>query len=177
MAIGISAQAKDATEVKIEKLPGYVDLAQIRIPAGAEEVMDIDLGPSLLKIAAKSDPTGDKKLSQALSQIQSIRVKSFSIGQDEAAKVQRHIEEIEKKLSDDEWHRLVHMKDGSEIVSVNAKQDNDKIIGLMIMVFDPSEEATFVNVVGQIDLATIMSLAMGMEDVDLQQLIEEIEGE
>jgi hypothetical protein len=169
-----AAQAKD---VDLQKLPGYVDLEKIQIPGSAEEVMDVDLGPALLKLALGADENRDQALSQALEMVQSIRVKSFSVDENQAPKIQAYMKEIEEKLNADDWQRLIYIKDDEEIVIVSVKHAESAIAGLMVMVFEDDEEATFVNVVGNIDLSKLIGIAGDLDEVDIKGLLEELEGD
>jgi hypothetical protein len=176
LALCLGAQAKD---IEVEKLPGYIDLGKIEVPADAEEVVEVDLGPALLRLASQADEDGQDELSQLLSRIYSIRVKSFSMEDMDTDKVQAHIKEIEDKLERDKWHKMVHVKDRDEFITVRAIHKDDLIAGLMIMAFEADDHAAFVNVVGDIDLALIVKFLGGMDDleidIDLDDLIEEME--
>jgi hypothetical protein len=169
--------AASAEEFEIEKEPGYVDLDLIEIPQDSEEIVDINLGPSMLRIASQTGRNGDAKLSQILSQIYSIRVKSFNLPEGQSKRLQSHIREIDEKLNRDDWERVIRMVDRDEFVTVRVLPDEEGIAGLVVMALEPGEKAFFANIVGRIDLAMLASLAfnLGLSQIPLDDLIEEME--
>ena len=69
---------------------------------------------------------------------------------------------------------MVYVKEGEELVIVSIKYDpadESKMAGMMVIAFEPGDEATFVNMVGSIDLSSIGGLMDGI-DVDLDDLVE-----
>lgn len=174
-AICLLVTSVQAKEIEVEKVPGYIDLSMIEIPEGAEEVRVLDLGPSLLGYAAEAETNGDSSLSRLLSRIRSIRVKSFSFDRDLRDRVESYIEQIEKKLEKENWNRLVHVRGRNEVVTISSLRSDDGIGGLMIMVLEDDRNVTFANIVGDIDLATIAGLALGLDDGNLEKLLEELE--
>jgi hypothetical protein len=172
--LGAVAQARDT---EVAKLPGYVDLEDIRIPADAEEIRDIDLGPPLLKMAAEADTSRQSALTRVLSRLQLIRVKSFSFLPDDADEVRSHVRKIEDRLEKDDWSRLIRVRDEEDSVTLSLKYDQNHIVGLMLVAFSPEdEEVTFLNVVGDLDLASLAGLTAELSDVDLDDFFEELEG-
>ena len=155
---------------------GYIDLEWITIPENASEIQDIDLGPILLNIAADAQDKGDDVLVQALSMVRSIRVKAFSVSADGADDVQKSVDKVAAKLKKDDWKRLIYMKDGEETVSVNTKYDGPDLVGLMIVTYEPGDSVAFVNVVGDLDLGTLLSLAHQLDHDSIQEMLGGLEG-
>ena len=168
--VGASAQDIDVT-----KLPGYVDLEKIEIPADAAEVVDIEMGPELIQVALGVDEETDSKAIAALSKIRFIRVKSFHIDDETAGKIRPRIEAIEKKLQASDWKRVIYIKDREEFVSVHVMHDDKTIVGMMVLVFEPGDTATFANIVGEINFATLIGLANEFGEVDLDEMMEQLE--
>ena len=159
-----------AQEIDIKKQPGYVDLSKIKIPGKAGKVTEISLGPALLKLAAGISENSDKKLSKTLSGIFSIQVKSFEVDSVEAKKIRPIIAEIEKKLERERWEELVRVKEEDELTIISIKHDKGKVVGLMVMSLQPGDEASFVNIVGNIDLKNIGKIGMGLNESALDSL-------
>jgi len=154
--------------------PGYVDLEWIQIPGDAEEIQDIDLGVVLLGIAADAEENQDEALLQALSMIKSIRVKSWSMdGDDETAR--RSVAKITEQLDDDDWKRLIYVKDDEETVTVSTRYQGQEMVGLMLVTYEPGDMVTFVNVVGDLDLGTLFKLVKDFDEDSIEDLIEELE--
>ncbi len=156
--------------------PGHMDLEWIVIPDNASEIQDIDLGPILGGISADAKEKGDDALVQVLAMIRTIRVKSYSIedGGNEVAK--KSVDKVTAKMKADDWKRLIYMKNGDETVSVNTKYDGPDLVGLMIVNFEPDDSVVFVNVVGDLDLATLIGLAKQVDHDSIEDMLEGLEG-
>ena len=164
-----------ATAGGLKDMPGYIDLSWIEIPLDAEEIQDIDLGPVLLGVAADAEKAGDSDLALALAMIKSIRVKAFSTENIAPAKINQMIEKVATQLKKNDWERLVYVKDNDEMLTVSTKYQDGDMVGLMVVAFEEGDEVAFVNVVGDLDLATLMRLGLGFDDLDLDELIENLE--
>ena len=167
----LSAQAQE----DLSGHPGYVDLDQIEIPVDAANITEVNLGPEMLKMAAKME-NGDSDLSDTLDGLLGIRVKSFDLTPELAGQIKPIVDDIQAQLDNEGWKRMVYVKDGEELVIVSMKYDpadENKIAGMMVIAFEPGDEATFVNMVGSIDLSSIGGLMDGMDmDVELDDLVE-----
>lgn len=160
----------------LEKEPGYIDLEWIKIPGDADEIQDIDLGPALISAAADAEKRGDAELYKAFSMIRSIRVKSFSM--DEPSKdVDKAVDKIADMLKEKDWKRLIYVKDDEEVVTVSTKSVDDEMVGLMVVAYEPGEEASFVNVVGDLDLAYLLGMAGKLHGENLEEFLEELDVE
>jgi len=160
----------------VEKEVGYIDLEWITIPDDATEIQDIDLGPILGDIAKDAEEKGDDALVQALSMVRSIRVKSFSIEEGGGADAQAAVDKVAAKLKTEDWKRLIYLKDGDETVSVSTKYDADELVGLMIVTYEPDDSVAFVNVVGDLDLGTLLGLAKQIDSDSIEDMLEGLEG-
>lgn len=157
--------------------PGYIDLNWIEIPANADEIQDIDLGHVLKSVAQDAEKNGDTELAKALGMVRSVRMKSFSVDHESAAMVKKAADRIKTQLEKEDWNRLAYMKDKTEEVSINTKYDKDgNLVGLMVVVIDLEDTATFANVQGDLDLATLMHLIGSLEEGTLDEYLEEFEG-
>ncbi len=155
--------------------PGYIDLEWIDIPEDAAEVQDINLDVVLLSIAADAEENQDEALMQALQMIKSIRVKSWSLdGEDPTAT--KAMDKIAKKLKQDDWKRLIYVKSDEETVTVSTRHVDGDMVGLMLVVFEAGDNVSFVNVVGDLNLATLMKLVKEFDDASIEDMLEELEG-
>jgi len=158
----------------IKDEPGYIDLSFIEIPADAEEVQDIDLTSMLVNIADDARAEGEDDLADMLSMVRSVRVKFFSIDDRHDDAIKQNVDRIMKKLDQDDWTRIIYIKDGDETVSVSSKNNKDGVIvGLTLVVFEPGESAGFVNVVGEINLGKLFTMAGKFDFDDLDEYMEE----
>lgn len=161
----------------VEDEPGYIDLSFIDIPFDANEVQDIDLTSVLDNIADDARADGQDELAELLGMVRSVRVKWFSLTQDDHARVKGDVEKVMKTLDDRDWTRIIYIKDDDETVSVSTKNVDGEILGLTVVVYEPGEEAGFVNVVGNIDLGKVLTMAGEMDFDDLEEYMEEYGGE
>lgn len=162
--------AAPALAVDIAKLPGYVDLDWISIPDGATEVQDIVLDPVLAGLAAGGSDA-DPALNQALAMVKSVRVKSFSLAGVDESSVAADVRKLQDRLAKGTWERLVYMKDGDETVTVSTLTHAGKMAGLMVLTYEPGDSATFINVVGDLDLTTLLRLATQMHGEQLHGML------
>ncbi len=159
-----------AQDEDLKKHPGYVDLSAITIPDKASNVTEIFLGPALLKIATMAEGGEDEEIAAVLAGLHGIQVKTFEVEPTESGEIIPIIDRIEKRLKGEGWERLVLVKEEEERVVVSVKSDGEKVVGLLVMAFDPNEEAAFVNIVGTIDFKTLESLDINLDDSVLDSL-------
>jgi len=159
-----------AQDEDLKKQPGYVDLSAITIPDKAGEVTEIFLGPALLKLAMMAEEGEDEEISAVLSGLHGIQVKTFQVDPSESEEIIPIIDRIEKRLKGEGWERLVLVKEEDERVVVSIKSDEKQIVGLLVMAFDPNDEAAFVNVVGTIDFKSLEKLDINLDDSVLDSL-------
>jgi hypothetical protein len=165
--------AGSALAKNLEKEIGYIDLEWIEIPEDALEIQDIDLGPILGDLAKDAKEKGDDALFQALGMVRSIRVKSYSVEEGSGQAASAAVAKIAAQLKEDDWKRLIYIKDGDETVSVSTKYNGEDLVGLMIVTYEPDDSVAFVNVVGDLDLGTLISLA---KDIDHDSIGDMLEG-
>lgn len=172
-----TALAGPVLGAEVSKLPGYVDLDWIRIPDGAAEIQDIVLDPLLAGLAIKGNTTDEASLNQALAMVKSVRVKSFTLasGQDEST-VAADVKKLQERLEKDKWQRLIYVKEGAETVTVSTLYNGPDMVGLMLLTYEPGDSATFINVVGNLDLSTLLTLASQMKGADLNGILSGIDG-
>jgi hypothetical protein len=170
-ATAIAVTAAAAVDPEIVKMPGYVDLERIPVPENAEELTLVDLTPSLVQFAANTSDE-DPELARALAMVRSLRVKRFSLDAEHSAQLRPIVEEIESELKRDGWDQLIYVRSGEELFTVSTKKDKDKVAGLLVVAFEPDEEAAFVNVVGEINLSTLLAMARSFGDGDFEDSLE-----
>ena len=175
LALGLLAAGTAPAAEDLAKEPGYVDLEWIEIPADADEIKDIDLSPMLLSFAKEAHEKGDDALVQALAMVRSLRVKAFSVSASRDAQVSETVAKVTDRLKRDDWKRLIYVKNDEETISVNTRYDGDQLVGLMLVAYEPGDSVAFVNVVGDLDLATLLGLAGEIDGDNLQDLLEDLE--
>ncbi|MBN2381911.1 DUF4252 domain-containing protein [bacterium] len=145
-----------AQEEDYSKYAGFVDLPQLTGFKKADRSVEVYLKKPLLSLVAAlnaEDPT----LQQLIENLALIRVEQFEIEPDQGAKVQKTIDEVAQKLEKQKWDKLVKAVDGGEHVEIFIKSDNAKIAGLLVMALEDGE-ASFINIVGELDLSLLGKL-------------------
>ena len=135
--------------------PGYVDVAGLQIPADAGETVEIHLDHRLLGLVAKAAGREDPGLAKLLSRLLLVRVNTFSVDRKTSKAVRQQIVEAESGLQKDKWERIVRVKKPKELMSIHVRMDNGQVVGLVVMGVGKDDQATFVNIVGEIELETV----------------------
>jgi hypothetical protein len=174
LAVMIAGVALTAS-AGVEDEPGYLDLSFVDIPSDADEVQDIDLTAVLDDMADDARAEGEEELADLLAMVRSVRVKFFSVGEDDAA-VREDVERVMKMLDDEDWTRIIYIKDHDETVSVSTKSHEGTIVGLTVVVYEPGDSAGFVNVVGDMDLGRLLAMAQSVDMDELEDYIDEYGG-
>ena len=162
----IFTTAAAAQDIDITKLPGYIDLDDIKIPEKAGRVTEIDLGPGLLSLlsAFSDDEDMDDDLKDNLPGLLSIRLKSFDIELEELSRFRSLITKYEKKLEKNKWQRLVRTRNEDDMSIISIKVEGKKTVGLFIMSLEAGESITFANMVGHVNLNQLTSMGLGLSD-------------
>lgn len=163
----------------LRALPGYMDLDWVHIPDGAAEIQDVVLDPVLAGLAAKGVSEDDEAMAKALSMVKSVRVKAFELaeGQD-ASIVAKDVKLLQERLDKGGWTQLIKSVSGEETVIVSTMYNKGgEMVGLVVLNYENGKSATFVNVVGNLDLATLMKLAGEMHGDQLKGMMSNMHGE
>lgn len=153
LAVSVSAQ-EDVT-----KHPGYVDFGNFEGLYNPEEFTEINIEGPLLKMVSNASQE-DPELSSLLGGLKLIKVFNFSVNDKKKSEVGDKVDRIIKKLDSEKWERIVKVKDKGEDVGIYIKYAQDKIAGLTVLARDGrSGEASFINIVGHIDLNAISKLS------------------
>jgi hypothetical protein len=154
LSINILSQSIDVT-----KEPGYVDFGDFTEFENSTKVTEVILDEDLLSVLATMSNADDPNIMEILNGIKLVKANVYEISKENKDLLKKRIDEVDSKLSNTSWKRIVKTKGEYEIANVYIKLNNDKkIIGLVVTNFEKGGEAAFVNIVGNIDLATIGKL-------------------
>ena len=154
LSINILSQS---TDVKNE--PGYVDFGNFSAFENSTKVTEVILDEDLLSVLATMSDEEDPNIMAILNGIKLVKANVYEISEDNQDLLKKRINEIDSKLSNTRWKRIVKTRSEDEIANVYIKLNSDKkIVGLAVTSFEQKGEAAFVNIVGNIDLATIGKL-------------------
>jgi len=156
---------------KIRNHPGYVNFDNIDIPEDCEETVEVYLQGPILKVVAAVTESEDPALSNMLEDLLLIRVNSFSLDTKNLAKITSRIKKIEKELKQQNWQKIVRVKDKKDRAQIYLKTDsNDRFAGLVVMAIEDSKEVVLVNIVGTIDLNQISKLGKKLDIKELEKI-------
>ena len=150
----VTARAEEQQDREVQKHPGYVDFGPMASIFGEEDAtVEVFLEPNLLSMVAAVTQGSDPELSDMLHKLKQIRVQTFKIGADRADKVEEKTAEVAKRLEGSGWQTVVRVRERrQERTYVYMKWVDKKVQGLVVMNVNPGEdEASFVNIVGEID--------------------------
>jgi hypothetical protein len=140
---------------------GYFDFAEVP-GVGAEPQVQIDLNPALLGFVTEAMRATDPNTVGAFEGIRNVRVRVYESLKDSAA-VLKFLEDSSGQLEREGWQRVVYIQEDDEKVRVYLMIENNRAVGLTVMVVDASPrgsgEAVFINVAGDIDPTKLGQLA------------------
>ena len=85
------------------------------------------------------------------------------------------IESMRKQLEKDDWNQMIYVKNDDETFTVSVKKDDGKMVGLMVIAFEPEDSATFVNIVGNLNLKSLAALIDEFGDGEFEELLESLD--
>ena len=154
LSINVLSQSTDVT-----KEPGYVDFGDFTVFENSTKVTEVILDEDLLSVLATMSDENDPNIMSILNGIKLIKANVYEISDENKDLLRKRINEIDSKLTNSNWKRIVKTRSEEEMANVYIKLNNDKkIVGLAVTNFEKGGEAAFVNIVGNIDLATIGKL-------------------
>lgn len=125
----------------------------------AEEVVDVTLDASMLRLAAKflggNDPE-EREIREMINGLQGIYVRSYEFAKD--GEYDRSLIDRVKSQLGPTWKPLVTVRSKTkENVNIMADMRGERINGLIIIASEP-REFTVVNIVGDIDIDRLSKL-------------------
>lgn len=142
------------------KYKGYVDFGNLEKFETGEEVTEVIIEEHLLRMVAKMAGKNEPELESVLKGIKLIKVNSFGVTEANYEKLVSLVKDVDKKLMSAGWDRIVKTRSKDEVVNVFIRTSSEeKIEGLVVTSIERNSEATFVNIVGDIDLETIGELS------------------
>ena len=94
-----------------------------------------------------------------LNGLKLVKANVFEVSQANLDELKSRIEQIDSKLTGNNWKRIVRTRSAEETANVYIKQNSKQIVGLAVTTLEADGEAAFVNIVGTIELATIGKLS------------------
>ena len=140
--------------------PGYVEFGDLSKFESGQAATEIYVEENLLKMVAKLTQKEEPEIATMINGLKLVKVNTYEITSNNKTAITKKMEEINKKLEGKNWQRIVRRTSSEDNAYVFVKAGgSDKFVGLVVLAMDEDGEAAFVNIVGDIDLATIGSLS------------------
>jgi hypothetical protein len=154
-AAGLALTANRATAAE----PGVVDFGPLLAGAASTKNVEINLPEPLLNFAATIAKCQDADAAALIKDLKQIRVNVLGMDEKNRADLTERVGKIRATLAAEGWHRAVNVQDNGDDVAIFVKLGrNSAIEGLTITVLSKSDDAVFVNIVGNIDPSRIAAL-------------------
>ena len=156
MSVSLFAQQKGDYSKEV----GYFDYSKFLPAKIGEPTTEVNLEEPLLKMAGKMAEDKKEDVGNMISALKLVKVNEFEIGQQEHSEMESAIESMDKDLLAKQWDRIIKTKSKNDFTNVYVKSGSDgKFMGLVVTSLNKNGKATFVNIVGRIDLETIKQLS------------------
>lgn len=143
--------------------PAELDLSQVfhHLERKATDVVNVDIGPLLLKFAGKVIDKQDPEqaaVGNIIRGLKSVRVRHFEFADDNAYSL-ADIESVRAQLSGANWTPIVktHDRHRNENVDIYISVVDDHTNGIAIIAVEP-REFTVVNIVGSVRLEDLAGM-------------------
>ena len=131
--------------------PGFVDFSDFDERFGTEASLEVDIRGQLLRLVSEASREEDPELAELLDRLSAIQVKGFPMLRSQFRTMESHSEDIAEALEKDGWNTVVKLRDYGQYVDVYARENEEFIEGLMMMVVDKElGETVLINIVGNI---------------------------
>jgi len=167
-AISILAQNKE----DYSNDPGYVDFGDLAPIMNSDNMTEVNIESYLLKMVSNMTAKDDPELSSLLQGLKLVKVYSFKVDGKSAREISGKIDQIDNKLSNKDWNRIVKVKSKGENTNVYIKTTPDQkhIVGLVVTSLEKDGEAAFVNIVGKIDMDALGRLGNKFDIPSLEKI-------
>ena len=157
-------------EEDYKKYPGYVDLSDIEQFKESESTVEVFITKPLLSLVAAASSEDDPPLYKLLKGLALIRVEDFSVAANDLKDIKKIMEKVADKLTSDKWSKIVRVREPAEQTEIFIKNEGDQVAGILIMSLELNKEATFVNIVGNIDMEALGKLSKKFQIPKLDSL-------
>jgi hypothetical protein len=154
IVVPIRSQTSDVTNE-----PGYFDLGDLSSLESSTGVTELILEEDLLSVLATISNEKDPNIMAILEGLKLVKANVYKVNNGNLSELKDRVNEIDSRILNSDWKRIVRTRSSEEIANVYIKLNGDKqIVGLVVTSVEQGGDAAFVNIVGNIDLATIGKL-------------------
>ncbi|MBN2103943.1 hypothetical protein JW835_07880 [bacterium] len=153
-------------EENLQKLPGYVDLDDLKLSKIADEVGKLHI--------PRFTVTDDNGETTNIS----VYLKYYKVHEECEDKLQKAIEKLDKILNRKKWIRIVHTESKDDYMSIRMcfDKDTNKCLGLMMVSMDSGcDDVGFINIAGSVSLKGIQNLDIPVDEDVMDSLEHAVE--
>ena len=149
-----------AQNTDYKKEAGYVEFGDLSSLESGDNVTEVLLDERLLKLASGFSKKDSPELKNLLSGLKLVKVNSFGISEKNEDRVLSKIKQLDQELIGKNWDRIVKTREHGENTNVYIKTNGgNSVVGLVVTTIDTKGEASFINIVGNIDMETVSKLS------------------
>ena len=180
MFAAFTAYPQDKTDYS--QFPGYVDFGSLSKYMSGDNVTEINLDANLLKMLSKMGGENNKDFTGVVGGLKLIRVNSFELDATSEQNIKDKISSIDQSLMNKNWQRIIKVKEHGEYTNVYVlpSSDYENFLGLCVTSIDANgkrnkskPEATFVNIVGNINMSQLGKLGSKFDIPALKEMKKE----
>jgi len=162
-ALAPPALAQSGAPAPTPSTSGYVDGATFRAMVDeSQEIVEVNLDGAILQALAKNgkkrkgaDADSDDDSKDLFGKLTSIHAVIGTV-KGPAADAMKLVQQTDQKLVSMGWQRVTRIKDESSTVSVLTRTVDDRVVGLVALIFDTDDkELVFANLAGEIDVTRL----------------------
>jgi hypothetical protein len=134
--------------------PGYYPIEEMSVLAPDEIEVSVDLQGAMLQLAAGAlqQDDQDPDIAALVSKLERVRVLVGEPEVQDTAGIAARFDDAIAKMVSSGWGKILSVEqDEDERVVLLARESEDTIVGLTVLVSDGGEEVVLVNIVGTID--------------------------
>ena len=152
-------QAQAQNQRSVRSHPGYVNLERMGDLSDlfeSDATIEVNVEGALMKLVAEASRFEDPELADLLLKLKGVYVRAYALERGFRDSATKRASEIGEELLDGGWSSVVRVRNRDEHVQMFVNYDGDFVAGMVVMTIEEgSDEAVFVNIVGEIDPAQI----------------------
>lgn len=154
--------------------PGYIDFDEMdeRLFFAKPEVQ-VDIKGQMLKLVAEAAREDDPEFAELIQRLRAIQIRSFPMRPSQIRGMELHSKAIGDDLEEAGWDTVVRLRDNGQHVDVYAIENEDFILGLMMMVVDAEvNETIIINIVGDMAAGELGRIGSKFDIAPLSDIME-----
>jgi hypothetical protein len=145
--------------LRAETQKGYLDFGKLPASTTGGEFVEVNVRSNLISMVARLAAKAEPKAAELLRGLHAVHVKVIGLDDGNRPEILKRITEIRNDLDAKGWEKIVSAQKKNEDVAVYLKTRGPEVIeGLVVTVMAGNREAVLVNIVGDIkvdDIATV----------------------